>query len=79
MSSVSGSNGPSPPPYVRVIYDETHRGKWYGQASIVSLANHPNFLGQLEHHSPDTDGSFSICVAQGQGIFVAQVPPLCPD
>ena len=37
------------------------------------MANSPNLLGYLEHHSPTSDGSFSICIAGGIGSFVSKV------
>jgi hypothetical protein len=39
----------------------------------MSLGSIPNLLGQLEHHSPQTDGSFGICTANGSGVFVSKV------
>lgn len=63
----------APPPYIRTVYDETHRGIWFQQPSIMSIADRPNLLGHLEHHAPTTDGSFAIAVASGQGSFVSQV------
>ena len=71
MSSTRDSN---PPPYVRIVYDETHRGKWYMQLSIASMAHLAHLLGYLEHHTPSTDGSFGVCIAGGTGVFVSKVP-----
>ena len=51
MSSTPDSN---PPPYVRIVYDETHRGKWYMQLSIQSMAHLAHILGYLEHLTPPT-------------------------
>src|SRR5271167_3207160 len=63
-----------PPEYTpRVVYDETHRGKWYAQLDITSMAQVPHIIAYLQHHSPDSDGSFAICIANGQGIFVSKV------
>ncbi|KIL54592.1 hypothetical protein M378DRAFT_1052863 [Amanita muscaria Koide BX008] len=62
----------APPAYVHTVYDETYRAKSYRQPSITSMANRPNLLGQLEYHSAQTDGSFAICVASGEGVFVSQ-------
>ena len=70
MSSTANSN---PPPCVRVVYDETYRGKSIEEPSILSMAQIPHLIGYLEHHSSDTDGSFGICVAGGNGIFVSKV------
>ena len=64
----------NPPPYVRIVYDETHRGKWYMQLSIASRAHVAHLLGYLEHHTPSTDGSFGVCIASGTGVFVSKVP-----
>lgn len=60
---------------VRVVYDETFRGKSYMQPSIMSMAAVPHIKAYLEHHSPDTDGTFTICIANGIGIFVSMVLP----
>lgn len=64
-----------PPPYARarVVYDDTYRNRIYASPSIMSMAQVSHVLGFLEHHSPNTDGSFGICVAQGEGIFVSKV------
>ncbi|KAJ7585625.1 hypothetical protein C8J56DRAFT_948421 [Mycena floridula] len=36
------------------------------------MANNPNLIvGRLEYFSPNTDGSFAICVAGGSGTFVS--------
>jgi hypothetical protein len=56
MPPVNESEGHSPPPYVRVIYDETHRGKWYDKASIMSVANHINRYARYQ-------GLFSVAYA----------------
>ncbi|PPQ87420.1 hypothetical protein CVT25_008116 [Psilocybe cyanescens] len=64
--------GPPPPPYYRTIYDETFRSVHYETPAIASMANLTNLVGQLEHHSPSTDGSFSICVANGRGVFITR-------
>lgn len=55
------------------LYDETYRSIRYPELSISSMANRPNLIGHLEHHAPTTDGSFSICVAGGKGVFISQV------
>jgi len=60
----------SPPP---TLYDETYRSISYPEPCIGSIANNPNLVGRLEHHSPTTDGSFSICIASGRGVFISQV------
>ena len=44
-----------PPPYFRTVYDETLRSISYLEPSIMSMANHPTLLGQLENYSPTTD------------------------
>jgi hypothetical protein len=36
-----------------------------------SLTNSPNLLGQLDYHSPQTDGAFVI--VGGSGVFVSKV------
>ncbi|KAF9459731.1 hypothetical protein BDZ94DRAFT_1324562 [Collybia nuda] len=63
---------PSPPPYIPVLYDETHRGRWTMAPEIASMGHLANLTGYLEHHAPTTDGSFGICVAGGEGHFVSQ-------
>lgn len=64
----------APPAYtVPVLYDETHRGRWAFEPCIASVGNLENLTGYLEHLAPTTDGSFSICVAGGEGNFVSQV------
>jgi hypothetical protein len=70
------SSNDAPPAYVRTVYDETFRAKSYFQPSIMSMGNRPNLLGQLEYHSPQTDGSFAICVSGGNGVFVSKVRTL---
>ncbi|EDR14529.1 uncharacterized protein LACBIDRAFT_305211 [Laccaria bicolor S238N-H82] len=62
----------APPAYARTVYDETHRGVWHMEPSIQSMANSVNLIGYLDHHSPDTDGSFGICLAGGVGNVVSQ-------
>jgi hypothetical protein len=63
----------APPDYTHTVYDETYRAKSYIQPSIMSMGNSPNLLGQLEYHSAQTDGSFAICVAGGEGVFISKV------
>jgi hypothetical protein len=58
---------------IPTLYDETHRGVWFQEAVIASLGNRANLIAHLEHHSPSTDGSFSVCLAGGAGVFVKQV------
>ncbi|KAG6828544.1 hypothetical protein H0H92_007622 [Tricholoma furcatifolium] len=65
---------PTPPPYAApTVHDETHRGIWYPSPSIASMGHVPHLLGYIEHHPSSTDGSFAICIAGGQGVFVKQV------
>ncbi|KAJ7761528.1 hypothetical protein DFH07DRAFT_883564 [Mycena maculata] len=71
-SSTTSNASQNPPPYARTALDETHRSIQYIMPTIMSMANSPNLLGYLENHSPDTDGSFSICVARGTGVFISQ-------
>ena len=63
----------APPAYARTVFDETHRGVWHMEPSIQSMANRVNLIGYLDHYSPDTDGSFGICLAGGVGNVVSQV------
>ncbi|KAF9471774.1 hypothetical protein BDN70DRAFT_767240, partial [Pholiota conissans] len=58
--------------YIPTIYDETFRSVSYLEPTIGSIGNRPNLVGYLEHHAPTTDGSFSICVAGGEGVFVSK-------
>ncbi|KAF8799947.1 hypothetical protein BYT27DRAFT_7175872 [Phlegmacium glaucopus] len=74
------SDSAPPPAYLRTIYDETLRSRFYMNPCINSMANSPNLVGYLEHHAPTTDGSFSICVAGGEGVFISKallesIPP----
>ena len=55
------------------IYDETFRAQHYDSPSIMSMGNVAHMIGYLEHHASATDGSFSICVAGGEGVFVSKV------
>ncbi|KAJ7505261.1 hypothetical protein B0H11DRAFT_412104 [Mycena galericulata] len=71
-SSSTTSQNPPPPPYARTVLDETHRSIQYVTPEIASMASSPTMLGYLVNHEPDTDGSFSICIAGGTGIFVSQ-------
>jgi len=61
-----------PPAYIPTIYDETHRAKDYMEPSIISMASRPTLIAYLEHHAPTTDGSFSVCIAGGIGVFVSK-------
>jgi len=67
------SDSAPPPAYEPTIYDETLRSKFYMNPTINSTANRPTLLGRLKHYAPTTDGSFSICVASGEGVFISQV------
>jgi hypothetical protein len=62
---------------IPVLYDETHREKRFSnphsKPQVGSMASFPNLLGYLEHHTPDTDGSFAICVAAGNVTLVTKV------
>jgi len=62
-----------PPAHVPTIYDETHRAKHYMKPSIMSLGSRATLIAYLEHHAPTTDGSFSVCIAGGCGVFVSKV------
>ena len=64
-----------PPSYtssIRTVYDETHRGIWHPEFLIQSMGNHPNLLGLLGHRETTTDGAFSICFANGTGVFISK-------
>ncbi|KAH9484601.1 hypothetical protein JR316_0004083 [Psilocybe cubensis] len=62
----------APPPYYKTIYDETFQYVRYEDPSISSMGNRPNLAGQLEYHAPTTNGSFSICLAEGMGVFISK-------
>lgn len=67
-----------PPPYsetdtIPTLYDDTHRGLWGFDYSVGTIGNSANLIGYLEHHDPQTDGSFGICVAGGNGVCVSKV------
>jgi hypothetical protein len=71
---MSATSNFTPQSHARVVYDETFRGKWFMKPFIFSMAQIPNVLGYLDHHSENTDGSFSICMGGGGvGVFVSQV------
>lgn len=57
----------------RTVYDDTHQTKTVNAPSIYSMAHRPSLLAYLEHHSPSSDGSFSICVSNGSGAFISKV------
>lgn len=58
---------------IPVLHDETFHAKWYMDPQVNSMGNCPNLLGSLEHHGPDTDGSFAICIAGGNVTLVKKV------
>ncbi|KAF8188740.1 hypothetical protein BJ912DRAFT_1143343 [Pholiota molesta] len=62
----------TPPARVRTLYDETLRSVHYTEPCIMSMATRPNLVGRLAHHAPTTDGSFSICIASGEGVFISK-------
>ncbi|KAF9471772.1 hypothetical protein BDN70DRAFT_938695 [Pholiota conissans] len=62
----------TPPPEIRTIYDETFRSRHYDEPTISSMATQANLLGRLKHHAATTDGSFSICISSGQGVFISK-------
>jgi hypothetical protein len=57
----------------RLVYDQTQREDAVENPAIMSMASRPSLLGQLENHSPETDGSFGVCISGGQGAFVSLV------
>ncbi|KAH8917154.1 hypothetical protein BT69DRAFT_1269361 [Atractiella rhizophila] len=54
-----------------VLYDETFRGVSFPRLEILSLANRVCLHGKLLDHSAETDGSFGMCIANGQGNFMS--------
>jgi hypothetical protein len=56
-----------------VLYDETYRGRQTLNMRVETVHDVPNLIGYLEHHAPDTDGSFAICVAGGTATLVNKV------
>jgi len=63
---------------IPVLHDETFLEKWCMNPQVNSMANCPNLLGYLEHHGPDTDGRFAICLAGGNVTLVRKVGKACP-
>ena len=57
----------------RIVYDDTHKAKIVSTLAIYSMASRPSLLGYLEHHASRSDGSFTICVANGSGAFISKV------
>jgi hypothetical protein len=72
-SSAVAESSLLPPHSVRIVYDDTHMGKSIDHPSIYSMGSRPSVLSYLEHHSPDSDGSFTICLSNGSGTFVSDV------
>jgi MYND finger len=58
----------------RLVHDDSRRGKRVEKPAILSQASRASLLSYLEFHSPDTDGSFTICVSGGSGAFISEVP-----
>lgn len=78
MSGYSPSESDPPPTYtpstvIPTLYDDTHRGVWALEYSIMSMGHRANLIGYLEHHDPTSDGSFAICIAGGTGACVSKV------
>jgi hypothetical protein len=71
MSSASGAD---PTPLFRTVYDETYQLKSFENPIIISLAN--RIPAHLKRHTPNTDGSFHISLAEGVGTFVGKVGTL---
>ncbi|KAF8889202.1 hypothetical protein CPB84DRAFT_1749384 [Gymnopilus junonius] len=63
----------APAPYAQAIYGATLRSVRYGAPVIARMANTPNLVGHLDHHSPTRDGSFWICAANGEGVSASKV------
>jgi hypothetical protein len=57
----------------RLVYDQSQREIGVEYPAIMSMASRPSLRGRLENHSPDTDGSFGICISGGQGAFISMV------
>ena len=74
-SSSTIALSPSARSSARIIYDDTQRNNRVPNPCIYSMASRPSLLGYLEYHSNSTDGSFPICVANGEGSFISQVVP----
>ena len=51
----------------RLVYNQRREIE---HPSIMSMASRPSLRGRLENHSPETDGSFDICISGGQGAFI---------
>jgi len=63
---------PNSPKIIPTLYDETFRGVAAHTFNVATVGDLANLIGHLEHHSPDTDGSFGICVAGGTGALVSK-------
>ena len=57
---------------IPTLYDETFRCVCHKMPQIQSMASLTCLVGYLEHHEATTDGSFAICVADGEGAFISQ-------
>jgi hypothetical protein len=78
-SALAINNTPAPAALrsdARIVYDETDKAKTVSTPSIKSMASRPSLLAYLDHHSESTDGSFTICVANGCGAFISKVRKL---
>jgi len=62
---------------IPVLHDETYHEKRYMDPRVDSIGDRPNLLGYLEHHGPDTDGIFTICIAGGNVTLVSKVGKAC--
>jgi len=58
---------------IHTVHGEKFYRTWYPRLSIISMAQVPHLTGHLEHHSSDTDGSFSICIVGREGDFIRSV------
>jgi hypothetical protein len=59
----------------RLVYDETGSGKSVDYPEIRSAAQNAGLVGFLEHHQDNTEGLYSIVLADGDGTFISPVTP----
>lgn len=63
----------SPPLVAPTIYDETFRGVRYHSPSIWAARYVLHMTGCLDEYPLSPNGSFGICVARGECVFIGKV------
>jgi hypothetical protein len=51
----------------RLVYNQ---GRAIVEHPLMSMASRPSLCARLENHPPETDGSFDVCISEGQGAFI---------